>query len=63
MRPGGVRGGEHMKITIEGEEKEIATLLLELEVQRKVPFVGEVRYCSLDKQNAHTTDESVKEAP
>ncbi|MFC2342814.1 MAG: hypothetical protein ACFNWW_02895 [Negativicutes bacterium] len=52
-----------MKITIEGEEKEIATLLLELEVQRKVPFVGEVRYCSLDKQNAHTTDESVKEAP
>ena len=52
-----------MKITIEGEEKEIATLLLELEVQRMVPFVGETEYCSLDKQNAQKTDESVKEAP
>lgn len=51
-----------MKITIEAEEKEIATLLLEFEVQRRVPFVGETEYCSLDKQNTQKPDESVKEA-
>lgn len=52
-----------MKIIVEGEEKEITALLLELEVRRRVAFVGETEYCSLDKQSTQKTDESVKEAP
>ena len=39
-----------MEIIIKGEVKEIAALLLELEVRRRFAFVGETEYCSLDKQ-------------
>ena len=49
-----------MKITIEGEEKEIATLLLELEVQRRIPFVGETEYCLVHKPNSQSVVDSVK---
>mgnify|MGYP000912900295 CR=1 FL=1 len=51
-----------MEIIIKGEAKEIAALLSELEMRRSVPFVGEIEYCSLDKQNAQLKDDSVKEA-
>ena len=52
-----------MEIIIKGEVKEIAALLLELEVRRRFAFIGETEYCSLDKQNTQLTDDSVKEAP
>ena len=48
-----------MEIVIKGEAKEIAALLLEIEVQRKVPFVGEVKY-GLVKPNSQPVVDSVK---
>ena len=59
----GHREVREVEIIIKGEVKEIAALLLELEVRRRFAFVGETEYCSLDKQNTQLTDDSVKEAP
>ncbi len=49
-----------MEIIIKGEAKEIAALLLEIEVQRKVPFVGEVTYGLVNKPNSQPVVDSVK---
>ena len=49
-----------MEIVIKGEAKEIAALLLEIEVQRRVPFVGETKYCLLNKQKSQPPVDPVK---
>ena len=55
-----VLGGEDMEVIIKGEAKEIAALLLEIEVQRRVPFVGEVKYGLVNKSNSQPVVDSVK---
>ena len=49
-----------MEVIIKGDVKEIVTLLLELEVQRRVPFVGEVKYGLANKPNSQPVVDSVK---
>lgn len=49
-----------MEIIIKGEAKEIAELLLEIEVQRRVPFIGEVKYGFVHKPNSQPVVDSVK---
>ena len=52
-----------MEVVLKGDVKEIVTLLLELEVQRRISFVGETKYCLLNKQKPQPPVDLVKEAP
>ncbi|WP_157064408.1 hypothetical protein [Selenomonas sp. oral taxon 136] len=49
-----------MEVIIKGDVKEIVTLLLELEVQRRISFVGEMKYCLLNKQKSQPPVDPVK---